>query len=314
MTRTPGFAIVTPLNKWRASCFEAEHDRTKPFTDRATNWFAHKALSVVSLPANTLAAGIGCAGMLASACTLGAFKVLVFAGSLGHIKPEFSTGFIWCAERTYTSLANAVITVGELLYDVANLGYQAYLQVKWVFLALKLDRIAQLVKEALIFVGNRIEAGIEISLKDEEPYMDKDFQLPAPIHALNEATERRSCFTDTNQPLSNWFAHKLLSVVNIPLNAAIAVTSTALCIAGIVATCAKSLLYAATNIHVGIPTGVAYTGIMAAHSYTNVFRNTAEVGVDMAVMVYRIADLLRITRVIATIADVIAYVPRAVFS
>lgn len=312
MTPTASFPIAGQLNEWRNATFTAEHNENRPLGERALNWLAHKGVSVLSLPVNTAGAALGCCGMFASACTLGALKVAVFATFGTDL--QFSTGFNWLFERTITSLSHIASTISELTFDTLDLGYQAYLQVKYLLVALKLDFVADFIKKGLSFITDRLEAGIEISLKDEEPLVHAAKQLPYPLRKLNRETEKRSCFANSHQPLQTWFTHKLLSTINIPVNAAVGVASTLLCVAGAVVSSAKAVLYAATNIHLPIPTGVGYTCIMAAKTFTNVTSNLAEVGVDLFVLVYRIAELLRINKVIATVAELIAYVPRAVFS
>lgn len=313
MIPTASFPIVDSLDQWRTATYKAEHDDKKSLETRALNWFAHKGLCLLSIPANSVATAAGCIGMLASACTLGAVKVSFFALTLGR-ELQFSTGFNFLFERTVTSVSNIAETLGELFHDALDLSYQAYLQVKSLLVALKLDFVADLLRKGFDFVIGRLEAGIEVSLKDEEPLVHAAKQLPYPLYKLNRETEKRSCFVNSHQPLQTWFTHKLFSAINIPVNTVVAVTSTLLGIAGAIVTCAKAVLYATTNIHLPIPTGVGYTCIMAAKTFTNLTSNLAEVGVDLFVLVYRIAELLRINQAIATVAQLIAYVPRAVFS
>lgn len=316
MLRKAGFPCISKLNAKRHNLFEKSHAAKflpghpdLPLTTRVGCWLGHKALSVISFPANAIATGLGLAGMAATACTLGAYKVIAFAATLGKTKYTFPIGFNWLAERTFSSLANIVINAGELLFDAGDLAYQGYRGVKFVLTALKMDFLARHIKKALIFVGDRLEAGFMKAGEDER-------KLPKPmsvLQELNEATHSRSCFKG-DQPLKRWFEHKCLSVVNIPANAIVAGLAAVASIAGLVAASAKAVLYAGTNIHISIPTGYAYTGTIFEKASVNVLENSAEVVADLAVIIYRIADKLHITQAVVKVAEVVAYIPKAIFT
>lgn len=316
MVKLASFPGVSRINNARTTLFSKSHniklrpsDRDASKTTQIACWLGHKAVSLISLPANGVAIGLGLAGMTATACTLGAFKVFTYAVTLGNIKPKFSIGFLWLGERTFTSFSNIFKNVEELGYDTARLAYNGYRGVKSVLTALKLNYLIPYIKQAIEFIGKRIDKGIDVAGKDEE-------SLPTPqelFRELNKATIARSCFKG-EQPISRWFEHKALSMINIPVNVAVATLSGVACLAGAVAFTAKVTLYAATNIHISTPTGAGYTGWHFANASYNTLRNSAEVVADLAVIVYRIADALHITQAVVAVKNVIEYIPKAILT
>lgn len=309
-----GFPVIATLNKSRSQYFEKSHASTDPLKHRIGSWFAHKAISCISLPCNLAAISLGTAGAALTACTLGAAKVLTFAVTLGHIKPEFSIGFLWLTERTFSSLVEVVFTLGELIYDAGDLCYQGYRGVKWVLEALRLNFLAHYLKEACIFIGKRLEEGVLITANDEAAIQPVHLQEVIPfLSKLNQATLSRSPYA-ADQPLKMWVEHKALSLLNIPAHAVVALSSGALSIASTVAFVAKSLLFAIARIHIPHPTGFAYTAPLCMEAATNTIRNTVDVMADVAVLVYKIADATHLTQALVKVGDVILYIPRAILT
>lgn len=84
-------------------------------------WMGHKAFTVILLPLNLIGIVAGLGGMVLSACTLGAFKIMVFAISLGNLKPEFETGFLHAAFLTLDATVYTLCNLSQLLSDVKRL-------------------------------------------------------------------------------------------------------------------------------------------------------------------------------------------------
>lgn len=319
MVKLVGFPVLGNMNSFRTNLFQKSHNNFQrydspyqaPMASRVGCWFLHKAVSVISLPANAVAAGVGLAGMTATGCTLGAFKVAVYALSLGNIKLTFPIGFLWLGQRTISSMCNVLSTIGELGFDALDLGYQGYRGVRYVLTALKMDHLMKYVNQALEFAGTRIMKGIDKSVSDEQALDVAD--LPAVLKDLQQATEKRSCFNE-NQDGAMFVEHKLLSIVNISLQSTVAVASGVACGVALVASAAKAALYAATNIHVGIPTGVSYMGRISLLSGINAAQNCTELVADAAISLYRVADALHVVKAIVAARDVITFIPRAICS
>jgi hypothetical protein len=310
------FPVVGDLNVYRYRAFQASHDieiaEPKPMPEKIASWLGHKAVSVICIPANCLAVSLGIAGMTLTAATLGAAKVATFALTLGAIKPEFSIGFLWLGERSITSIIELLSNAGELIYDTADLGYQGYKGVRWVLSALKLDYISTKLRQMCEIVLDRVAVGLENARNDEKTFLYKDL-FPSPIKALDDATHEQSCLRD-DQSMERWFAHKLLSVVNIPANAALFVASSIGGFLGVAALTTKVALFAITNIQIRLPIGYSAVADVALSSGSNVLRNGFEVVLDVGLPVYKMAEALHLTKVAATVRDLVVYTFSAICS
>lgn len=309
MTKIP---VLTNINTFRETLFDISHGGgtpPAPMAIRTASWTLHKAVSVICLPANGVASAVGLTCMAATCCTLGALKVSIYAATLGNVEPTFSIGFVWLGERTILSMYQVCKNLGELAYDAGDLCYQGYENLRYVLTALKMGHVMKYVKKALEFIGERISKGVNVAINDEQSLAVPNLQ--ATQRALQEATARRSCL-NANQNWTMFFEHKMLSVINIPLQGSVAAFSAAACGCALVASIAKASLYALTNIHVSVPTGVSYFGRIALLSGLNTAQNCAELVADGVVSIYKIADSLHIMKALATVGDVLAFIPRAI--
>ena len=172
------FPLVDACNRARYNAFQISHEISHdvprilspgpgPVATKALNWIGHKVLTVVCVPANLLAIGIGSLGMGLTACTLGAAKVAIFAITLGTFRPEFSIGFLWLGTRTISSGIELLSNGGELIFDACDLAYQGYRGAKALLTALKLDALSNLLKRAADVVIARVKEGIEHAELDE---------------------------------------------------------------------------------------------------------------------------------------------------
>ena len=114
--------------------------------------------------------------------------------------------------------------------------------------------------------------------------------------------------------MCRWFEHKLLSIINIAANGALFGVSAVLYVCKCVAVAAKVALFAVTNIRVQCAVGYVQTGQVCITSAFNVLRNSFEVILDVGVPLYRAARALHLTKVAATVRDLVAYTFSAVFS
>lgn len=313
------FPIIGALNVYRYAAFQVSHDfqepsatGPKPVAEKIVSWLGHKAISVICIPANSVAIGLGVIGMTLTASTLGALKVAVFAVTLGAVKPEFSIGFLWLGERTITSAVELLSNAGELAYDAGDLAYQGYKGVRWVLSALKLDYISTLLRQIADVVLDRIALGFERAQRDETNLPFKDL-FPSPIRALDTATYERSCLHD-DQSMQRWFEHKVLSVVNIPANTVLFAVSGIGYLVGLSAFVSKVALYAIANVCVPVPIGYSAVAGVAGTSGFNVVRNSLEVVLDIGVPAYKLASALHLTRLAATVRDFVGYTFRAICS
>jgi len=311
-----GFPIISEFNSRRHRYHEISHSNM-PIQPKVITWIAHKALTAVMIPANILAATAGCAGMVATAATLGAVKVAIFAASLGNIKPKFSTGFIWLGVRTLSSLLAIAINVGEIVQDGAVILDKSYRAIKWAANAIGISNFVETIFKELsrmcrLFV-NRMEASCELVMSDE-PKLPRDFGTIPYLQTMADHTSRLSWFNDKNRSIATCFKHKAYSIVNIPLNAAVACVSGTAFVGAAALTMSKIMLHLFTNIHIPLPVGTHHLGFYTLTSSGNTVRNINEVVVDGVVAIYRISEVTGLVKVAKTVAKIVAYIPRAVVS
>lgn len=310
------FPLVSNINLARESLHSASHTDSNSFTQRITSWMGHKVLTVISVPANILTAGFCAAAFTASACTLGAFKIFVFACTLGHIKLSFSTGCYWLAKETISAISAIFRNSIELLYDTAKIIEGVYDSVRWVGRKLGLDglfnAIFKQIGEFFVFIGKRVFLGV-VASADREPVVTWG-KVPAPLNLVNDPTKQcRIDFSSDSRSFGNIFKHSALSVINIPLNTVAAVCSGIATVALSTLFVSKTIVFAATNLDIPIPTYAAKAFNILSVTTTNIL---ADVGTDVAdifVSVFKISDAIGLNRAIVTVLKVVKFIPEAIF-
>jgi hypothetical protein len=325
-----GFPVLEYLNEARSSVFNASHDNQGPSLEKFASWMTHKALTVISLPANLAAVGLAGGGMVVAAGTLGVFKVAVFAATLGHKKLDIPTGFIWCAERGINAGAHFAINLGELIYDAGNAVYLGYRLIRWIGHKLNLDdffkeifnKLGQLfeyigreiIEPTFRFVATRLKKGVEKAAEDEGDFKFSG-ETPALIRPLDNLTKKNRIDWQSNDRYWNTiFKHYFLSFANIPANGLTAMVAGGASIILSSAFVAKVVLYAATNINIPVPT---YAGQAINATYASTRNIFADVGTDVCdgfVLIYKTSNAIGISRVVATALQVLLYIPEAIFS
>lgn len=277
-----GFPGLEELNMGRVNLFDASHGDGSAMHNLGC-WLGHKVITLVDLPANVIGVGVGIAGMIVTASTVGVIKVAFFAVTLGNKLP-FPTGFQWCWDRTVDAGYHFARNIGELLYDVANLIYRF------------VERI---------IIG--FEKGIE-----GEPQKIGSFSFSQPLEALTN--ENRIDLSMSDRSFTAIGKHYLYSVANIPVNAVIALVSAVCTAVLLTAFFGKSLFYSATNLQIPFPTYVFEAIYMTGISINSVILDIATNVADVAVLIYKISEVLHLTHVLATARDVVFYIPEAMFS
>lgn len=328
MPAIQGFPLLTEVNQTREGLFTYSYqDRLS--VDTTAAWFGHKVLSFACIPCNAVAIGVGLTGMVATAATLGTLKVAVYAGTLGNVKPSFPTGFLWFNERTAKAACDCCVNAYELIYDLGHLFYQGFRLVEWIakkihlggFVkkALKLiaDTFEVIARKVLLpvveFAAKRIQAGLEKAMESEvRCEMDEDIPFFKPMNEV--AKETRINMQSQDRLLSTILKHYAISMVSIPVNAVAATVFTATSIILSAAFVGKASLYAATNVHIPIPTYVEHSLKATASTGYNTIADVATNVADPFVLIYKTAYALRLNRVMATALDVIFYIPQAILS
>ncbi len=270
------------------SSHEDDELRVVPMYERIGSWFAHKALCVICLPVNIAAVGVGVLGMVVTPLTLGAVKVFIYAATLGNTQPEFSTGYPAFRERASVSIRATFSTAGEFVYSTF---YELF--------------------RAVLLIPKRILLGLEAAAQDENKCAS--MTLSDPIVKLHMETEARSCF-NLDQTLATWAEHKLYSLINIPVQASIAVLALSASVAVSVAFLAKALFIAMTDIPVPMPTGCLECLRVSIYALGNAGKNIGDLLCDIPILVYRVAESLHMTESNVSVQQLLLYIPRAIFS
>jgi hypothetical protein len=310
-----GKYAINQFNECRHGLWEDYYSKDE---GKAGNWVAHKALSVVSIPVNGAVFVAGTAGLAASSCTLVAFKVMVFAVTLGNIKPEFETGCTYFAWSAIYALAGGLTNIYELAWDVVDLGIKTLKGVQDIAEALNMNHLSKKIKEiALKCIGKlteRIEIGFQSAGESEKGFDKFSFETPTILKWINEPT--KSVRIDTSKgerPFSDIIGHSVASLVNIPLNTVVAGVSVVGTVTLGSAFMAKVVIKAVTNLDTPIPTFAVPVFSSLCTCTANVVTDASCNLADVAVLTYKVADGLKLTKALAGIFDILAYIPRAAF-
>ena len=309
--------IISPLNKYRNDLWTKSHNNTNSIADRAGCWLGHKAVTVISIPANAALTSICLAGMAATASTIGVIKAAIFAGTLGHVKLPIPTGFQYFAESGISPCAHLFVNTGEILADAGFLLYDSCRVIKWIGIQLHLENIVRRIFHEIgrffEFVFKRIGDGFEKACKDEK---DWSWETPTILKPFDEETKqyRIEESKSVGRPLKDIAVHTFYSLVNIPANTVVAVIM-ALAIPMLGgAFIGKVVFSTVTGLKVPGPT-YANRAIGACLKTTyNAGADTVNIIADGFVMIYKTAEVLRITKVVATVFEVIKYIPEACFA
>ena len=319
-----GFPVLQQLNHMRTGTFNNSHDFNKPASQRIPNftkamfWLSHKAFTLTTFPANLAGLGLGAAGLIISASTLGTLKVAIFAVTLGNIKPSFPTGCCWFGERAIHSGVHLGINIYELGYDTISAAEQGVRCIKWVGDKLHITNYVKAIFKQLNrlfeFMARRVNAGFNKAMQDEKPTVFS-LETPSPIRPLNDLTnETRINWKNEQRPFKQILKHTFFSVANIPVNS---VTAVCAAIASLILSTAfigKVMLYAVTeNIKIPVPTYAAQAMRITAATTANAALDT---GVDIAdgfITIYKVSEALGIKKAAETCLRVVAFIPEALF-
>lgn len=335
-----GFPGIQQLNDFRVNnLFVNSHDPQNGPALQFGYWMAHKAVSVISFPANVAGMGLGLAGMVVPGCFLGLVKVAVFAATLGNYKPTFSTGFIRCSQAAITCFLQIFVNAGELGYDALNALYNGYRVIRWIGEKLHLNFIieeifiqtARLIKyiwnnmivplwndvidPTIKFIDKRVQEGLKNAVECEKNYYTLNLETPSFIRPLDDRTKATRIDRHAeDRSYSNIFSHYAYSLINIPVNL---VTAAGMASLTAITACnfgAKVIIYAATNIDIPVPTYAGKTLEKTIACSINVIWDSYVDIADSFVLTYKVSDALGILVAMAKIRDVILFIPEAIIS
>jgi hypothetical protein len=221
-----------------------------------------------------------------SVCVLGALKVAIFAATLGNVRPAFSSGFYWASERTIASGCELILNGFELI----NIGPE------------------------VTFIAHRLKTGYEKASESEVPHA-YTFETPRMLRPLDTlAKDTRIDNRSSDRQVATIFRHYLYSLGNIPLNLITGATTAVAAVALNIIFAAKVVVYACTNIAIPIPTYVERVQDVAIATFTNVGRDIATNFADTFVLLYKTSQYLSLYKVIATVGQLLRFIPQAIFS
>ncbi|PCI95273.1 hypothetical protein COB11_02630 [Candidatus Aerophobetes bacterium] len=312
-------SALNSLNTARSQHFNIYNAEGSSLEVKIKSFAAHKCYTLISFPANLVASGASVLAAAAGACTIGALKIAVFAISLGNVKLPVSTGIMFFGERAVVSLFQALKTIYEISSDIYNFCSKCINTVKKALTALGLavlfNKIKEVVIEVLLFIETRIEKGFNKASESETNFQLADGSLPL-LRPLN--ITRKTFVQDwvhyNDRSFKDITLHTAISVATLPLNACAAVCSTVVTVALGAAYVSKALLYAATNINIPLPTFTNEAAQVAGQTLRDSVENAGTCLLDIPITVYKVGAAIGINRVLATIRDVVCYIPVAVFT
>ena len=315
-----GFPLVQDINQARNEKFDASL-QDRPTSEVLSYALGHKAISLIAIPANAATATACTAGTILSACTLGALKVGVFAGTLGHYRLKFDTGCAWMGER-------ALHSGWELGKNMVELAYDGYRSVRFgvrcirkaaeaIGLGHVFRKVAEVAKRVFNAAAERVWEGVVVVGKREmqvDPEFTLDLKTPGLLNFINGPTKdsRIDAFS-SDRPASQILKHTLLSSANIPINAAAFTLASAASVLSATAFAAKVALYSTTKIDVPLPTYVGQCLNAAGATGGNVVKDTCHTVGDGFLSIYKVSQALGIVKAVVKVMEVIAYIPVAIF-
>ncbi|MBA2369093.1 MAG: hypothetical protein H0V82_08745 [Candidatus Protochlamydia sp.] len=291
------FPVLAEFNQLRTylshhSHLKAEDELFDLKTIQASgNWVAHKVMTVVCLPLNTAGIVGGSIACLATMALVGGTKLAINLFSMGKCKLPFPTGTKWLFVRVCSATAEIFNNIGELLYDVYDIGYQGFRVMRWVF--------------SRIWIGlekaNEKESGLTL----REQILFPRINNAARAYRIDERAEDRS--------FASIAKHTSFSLFNIPVSSAVALSSGAIAVPFFSAIyLTKALIYAGTNLHIPFPTYVGKSLEVSYYAGREAAIDGIDIGRDVYISAYKISSIFRFN-VIATVRDVILYIPEALF-
>ncbi|MCE2983884.1 MAG: hypothetical protein LW832_10015 [Parachlamydia sp.] len=298
------FPVLSNLNQYRRALHNDSH--LKPSEDLLSTktlehigkWMLHKPLTVIALPLNFAAVGIGSAAALASGGLIGSLKVATFAISLGRVKPAYGSGFIWFSERVASAAKDIFKILVEITYDLYDIGYQAMRAVRWT----------------VCKAFERLKKGIENACERESGFTGR-WQCLFPHILLNQKTASFRINPEAlDRSFKQIFTHTFYSIFNIPVCAATATAATLSAAANSIIFGVKAVAYAGTNCSIPIPTYVGLSVEIAGTAVCELCQDTYDTVSDLFITMYKISSAIGCRNVLAKVRDIVHYIPEAFIS
>lgn len=313
-----GFPVVSDLSSARGSLWLAAHDpQTEAPLRRVSCWLGHKAVTVVSLPVNALAALAGTAGAVLSAATLGATKVAVFAATAGNFKLELPTGCSFLLERSIHAAGEAAFSVLEASYDLLDTLSLSRTAVWWSAKKLKLEPYAKAALESIDRIYGEftqaVTEGFERSSQTEGKF-SFSLETPYPLSALNDLTSlTRIDFDAPDRPWKQIFCHYFISIAAVPANTVAAIAASVAAVALVSFFALKVAWNSFGNHNLALPSRFADAVNLSFSGLANASLDCGTDTVDSFIVLYKTAATLRVLNVVTEVWNVIAYIPEALF-
>lgn len=294
------------------TCFNKSRNPSYSALQQTAYWMGHKVFTVVLLPINLLGIAGGLGGMALSTCTLGAFKVMVFAISLGNVKLEFNTGFLhtafFAADATMYTFSN----LSQLLSDVKRLIEGIFHLLLWMGRQLhitdSMEAIVSACRRICSFLLLRCKIGFEKAGQHDLPLPE---QITSWIFNLETHTAKYRQFWQ-DRPVRTIVQHTLASCLNIPINTIVLLSFTActLCCGGFLL--ANGVFASVTDRTIPIPTTAQGCASVSWYATAGLIQDIFQNFSDATLLTYKVMKMVGILKVATSIRTLFAYFPEAI--
>lgn len=265
---------VNYLNKWRQDFHDFNYKKSEegnypnpPALQAFTSWLGHRSLTVVTIPANLIAASLSCVGMIGSSL----LAIVKIAYSKLKGKPcNWPTGaptFYRAAKGSFYQVGK---NVGEILYE-------------WKY------RLTHIFSKVIHPKGSRYDIPLRA--------------LPGFHHINNKRHDMRQRLASSTTPIRSKLKIAAFSVLNIATNGVGMVISLAGLTVSSALIVAKVALYVILGVKITLPVGFKYFGMTFAGSAWNIIRNVGEEVKDIITIPRNLSDMCGLTRILTKARD-----------
>lgn len=310
-----GLPIQHELNLRREQASKDTYDDKKSIGARVAHFVIHKEFAVFCIFANVAGTGIGATGVGCS-IALAVPKIVIFVGSAGHVKPTYSTGFLYSGEVTLSSITNIFCEIFEIAYDGGYIIYKCGEGVHWTAKRLgfegTLKRIAKETFRLMEEGARRVGRGAERAASHEPSYTSGS---PVIVAWINDPTQSmRIDFSGEERSIVDIFGHTLFSVGNIPVNTFACVASGIIAVPLSACFILKVGVNSITNLDTPLPTYAGAAWVTCGKTGFNVVADAGTAIADVGILGWKGARALYIDRVAMSTFQALAWCLSAIIS
>lgn len=226
-----GLPLFHELNNCRENCCKYYMDSDQDIPERVANWFIHRCLTVVAIPANALGVALGGIGMAIS----GIYAVALTGYEIAFGETDYPTGFRASAQVCVGSCWQLIENIGEIAVEYLTRFAMSYEAVVSPSNAWPASRGSLPGARQLNIARHQLRVKID---RDVQDLAYADSRTGQALTILGKKVQ-----------------HALLSVVVIPANVLAATLSFGWAVASTALVVSKVALYTLTGIAIQQSTG-----------------------------------------------------------